>query len=315
MSQHKLLFISPLRATFKKRNGRKLLAILAFTAIGVTVACEDGFDEPYSSSEGAQQRQEEVKGRFGVIERDTIKNWSALWHMAETGSIQFCIINKAYHAEEDEDAMISRLKDKLEYAVDAWTSLLKKDPPDGSFPSWKRSSIAVRFGCSGDYYDITISYSGSSVGINTRSARMNIHYKQISEKPVAHEFGHMMGLADTYKEGHEEQPDSMMKSLVWSDDDKFAIWALWKFLKTGVMSCGPGYIENSHGQCIPGSDPEEEPGSACTPLHEQCKTNDDCCTGLECKVRAVGEPPICSAKPKTTKTRIDDDHGGAAGRR
>jgi len=61
-------------------------------------------------------------------------------------------------------------------------------------------------------------------------------------------------------------------------------------------------------------DPDEKEEPTCTPLHETCKSNDDCCTGLECKVRTIGQAPICSAKGKPKRTRISDDHGGAGGR-
>lgn len=61
-------------------------------------------------------------------------------------------------------------------------------------------------------------------------------------------------------------------------------------------------------------DPNDDAVSVCTPLHQTCKTTNDCCKGLECKVRVFGQPPICSATSKPTRTRITDGHGGAGGR-
>ena len=257
MSQNRFMFISP-----NSETARKLLAILAFSVSGLVLACEDVPGDLDSLLTDSPAGEEETEARFGFFPKKSIKNWSALWHMSQKGSIEFCIINKAWHADEDEEEMITKLRHNLEYAVDAWIRLLRKDPPDGSFPAWRRPSIDVRFGCSGDHYNVTLgSGGGSRASIWTAGASILIHYKQNNETVVAHEFGHIMGLQDTYPEDwYRDQPDSMMKNRKWSDDDKFAIWALWKYIKTGEISCGPGYYEEEPGKCIPKSDDEDDSG-------------------------------------------------------
>ena len=44
-----------------------------------------------SSCIGVNDEREEHDEKFGIIDDRGIKNWSALWHMSQYGSIEFCL--------------------------------------------------------------------------------------------------------------------------------------------------------------------------------------------------------------------------------
>lgn len=70
MPQHKLLFISPLWATFKKANGRKLLAVVAFSAMGLSLACEVDMleDQDFSGESSAGEPMAATNRSYNTIE-------------------------------------------------------------------------------------------------------------------------------------------------------------------------------------------------------------------------------------------------------
>lgn len=64
---------------------------------------------------------------------------------------------------------------------------------------------------------------------------------------VRHEYGHMLGMGDTYTtEGVLEpvgQPTSIYNQMlpILTDDDRAGVRAAWRYARTGYLSCGPGY--------------------------------------------------------------------------
>ena len=94
MSQKKHL----LSSQEKKVTLPNLNAIVSFSALGLTFACEDALEDPDSRLEDSS----EPEFRFGFRAKESIKNWSALLHMSKMGSIEFCIENRAWHAEDDD---------------------------------------------------------------------------------------------------------------------------------------------------------------------------------------------------------------------
>jgi hypothetical protein len=55
-------------------------------------------------------------------------------------------------------------------------------------------------------------------------------------------------------------------------------------------------------------------GKTCGDVYEKC--NDDCCPGLQCKTRAIGQDPICSPVPRSVGRQslaASRGVGGAAG--
>jgi hypothetical protein len=178
---------------------------------------------------------------FGVIDRGAVKQWSALWHMSQNGSIAFCIRN----ARNQSDTQ--RVQGAARRAVNGWLQRLTGNRPDYSFPEWTRSSIQISFNCSSGAYTIALFTGRSNCEYDRKKVNLNYSF-QTNE--FTHEFGHSMGLADTYNyQGGiiQGQPSSMMQNIQWSSDDWYGIWALWKWLVTGTYSCGPGYVSADNG--------------------------------------------------------------------
>jgi hypothetical protein len=103
-------------------------------------------------------------------------------------------------------------------------------------------------------YTVTM-YDGGD-GANAGRKTMHLNYGA-KLGHVEHEFGHLMGLADTYDYTNgqimEGQPPSRMNSRYWSNDDTRAVWTLWHFLNNFDILCGPGYRrsdENNSGGSI-----------------------------------------------------------------
>lgn len=60
--------------------------------------------------------------------------------------------------------------------------------------------------------------------------------------------------------------------------------------------------------------PTSPPMQICLSTYETCSLTDStmesCCNGLECRVRSIGSPPVCSLEPRNERSRI----GGTTGR-
>ena len=62
----------------------------------------------------------------------------------------------------------------------------------------------------------------------------------------------------------------------------------------------------------------DSPLPTCLTVHQECESSENqCCTGLECRTRVIGIPKVCSAARTSAgrdKHRISSGRGGAAGR-
>lgn len=253
--------------------------ILFFTAILLTSCDQSEIDTGSELVDGSElDNSSELDERFGVIanKQMPIKNWSALLHMDQYGSIEFCIRNTRNTSEKqmvEQDAI---------RAVNEWLDLMKRGAPDSSYPAWRRSRVDVSFGCGNGSYTIAMFEGRSNCEYWNR--KINLGYGYESRKYVlTHEFGHSMGLADTYSYSGgtiKYQPDSMMQSAQrFTDDDYKGIWALWNYIKTGDMRCGPGYVQATKVNtaydelCKPGSsqDQNQDQGT-CTDTNSNCSS-------------------------------------------
>jgi hypothetical protein len=218
--------------------------------------------------------------KFGLIDENGAKNWSALWHMNQTGTIEFCIRNQRNQSDR------LSVQDAARYSVDSWVDLLSKNPPDSSYPSWKRARVTTTFGCSVSSYRIDLVNGRSNCPYSEK--RINLGY-DTPWQVLAHEFGHSMGLADTYSYTNNGgalpgQPDSMMQGATrFTDDDYHAIWSLWNFITTGRVRCGPGYTPSrdyngwGNAMCEPGRG--EDPQHC---QHGTCSSEGYCENGWRC---------------------------------
>ena len=65
---------------------------------------------------------------------------------------------------------------------------------------------------------------------------------------------------------------------------------------------------------VPTAPPISPPTPACLGVFVQCSTaGPPCCEGFDCRARAIGELPLCSAANTQTRTRITSNVGGAGG--
>ena len=219
---------------------------VALVCIGLAFAsCGDDSSPTLQSATSRQDR-------FGIIDRGQVRQWSALWHMSERGSISFCIRNARSSSETQ------TLRGYARYAVSSWISRMNQGPPDSSYPAWQRSSVDVSFGCTSGAWTIAMFNGRSNCEYDRK--RINLGYGT-GREVLTHEFGHAMGLADTYsyRGGNiAGQPVAMMQSGTFSQDDYYGLWALWRFLVTGNFQCGPGYVRAYNGNyqwdlmCKPG---------------------------------------------------------------
>jgi len=201
------------------------------------------------------------------MSRSEIRAVSPLMTIDRVGRINVCI--EVYgNAPADFETDI---REAVQYAADSWNDMLNQpSPPNGdgvTFPPWNRRYVTIEFTCQGWglYYvygdmnnDRAFAYpSQRSVTLDASCAWSQYRLWNV----MAHEYGHLMGLADTYTEAAAGldvygQPSAMMQNADgFTDDDRAGIWNLWRFLVYGGNPCGPGYVEqatNSWGTyCLP----------------------------------------------------------------
>ena len=49
-------------------------------------------------------------------------------------------------------------------------------------------------------------------------------------------------------------------------------------------------------------------------LYASCETDNDCLSGLECRVRTFGAQGVCSTKASSSRSKMSEGRGGAASR-
>jgi len=298
---------------------RSLFTVLA---VSMSLSCAAEMPEVDTQSESSVDGGVE---KFGVItgSQADLRRWSALWQMAQTGAIEFCVQGAQSTSERQ------AIEAKCAPAVNGWLALLNQGPPDSSFPAWTRRSVNVTFGCSAASYKIKL-FTGRSNN-NVWGKQINLD-RTPQPNELTHEFGHSLGLADTYNYsaagGLAGQPASMMQNAVrFTSDDKAAVWAMWSYLSTGQVRCGPGYVESSvtnagfpDAMCRPSgtSNPTCENRCSDHGYHEgECRGNWRCtsgclkqvasCSGSTCtdkntNCKAWASRGECSANPGYMRT-------------
>mmetsp|Transcript_87292 Transcript_87292/g.130990 ORF Transcript_87292/g.130990 Transcript_87292/m.130990 type:complete len:259 (-) Transcript_87292:140-916(-) len=78
----------------------------------------------------------------------------------------------------------------------------------------------------------------------------------------------------------------------------------------GEFCCNPPSLGAQTAQTDP-----PEPENQCLELAEDCENGGQCCPGMQCRVRGIGIPKICSRIPRSTRASVArNGAGGAAGR-
>lgn len=100
---------------------------------------------------------------------------------------------------------------------------------------------------------------------------------------------------------------------------------LYKAMSKGVLSSNlcPQVVANAGPVCcnlesinIGGSPSPQQKPQRCAGPTQVCKTNNDCCKGLVCKMKMIGRPRSCSSSRGRPRQSIAGGSvGGAAGRR
>lgn len=198
--------------------------------------------------------------KFGVMTesympRSLLRSISPLVRLDAAGSIDVCVmLAGAAAAPSDYEARIRR---SVEAAASDWNELLNQPPPfndEGTgFPPWVRETVTVNFTCSGDrlYYVYgDTSNPRAYADVVNRTVRLDTSCTWDDGRlraVMTHEYGHLLGLSDTYVEPEigldvYGQPPSVMQSATgFTADDQAGVWNLWRYLEQGGDPCGPGY--------------------------------------------------------------------------
>ena len=208
-----------------------------------------------------------------------IKNKSILLLLEKSRALTVC-----YAGEKDKKA----LQTIVASAVQSWIGLLNQPAPKSQgYPAWSipASAISVRFAC--DKPDVTVVLEQQVRAYATLEPKREVHLdsKDLEYRVIAHEFGHLMGLGDTYSENGKfapiMQPPSIMQNAAsFSEDDRAGIWNIWRYLKSGGSPCGPGYREgqtsiagSGETYCVPeGTSTCDKPCLSYNLVDGQCDT-------------------------------------------
>jgi hypothetical protein len=238
--------------------------LTAFAAVG-TGGC-DGL--------GAT-RGEDSELRYGTFTpgRETLRQWSAFTTIAERYGCQLPVILYAASGAivTPEQARFTRAA--ITKAVVAWTSALEDND---YWPCKQRVTVnhlmdagQLGMGTVQVYIDAAVSRSYAVVGANPQiylSPQYTNAYDPYAERVILHEFGHMMGLADTYTEpGYQQpigQPAGIMNQLyevAWlTPDDYSGAEALYDFINGRGQFCEDDYAiggayenKNAVAFCVP----------------------------------------------------------------
>lgn len=202
---------------------------------------------------------------------------SVLRTISATAGLEICV---AYQDRSPDSQLQAEVRNAAIQAVQGWNGLLV----GMNNPQWNVSYPNIRFVFDG--YGTCSNYAGSVVKINiwqqesiwTQKFGTQRSHARPSERTfnisptslnvlayvVTHEYGHLIGMGDTYQiDGQLEphnQPPSMMQvhNHPFVQDDITGVRAIWRFIKTGTFSCGEGYRTGSAGAntfnyafCIP----------------------------------------------------------------
>jgi hypothetical protein len=188
--------------------------------------------------------------------------------IAKTSALNACIV---YQGNVKPTSFQIRAKENsLAVAVIKWNAALKR-----ANVGWKIDAVALKTlsgigQCPAANYDMTILVWTDSATWNRDHAKGQRSYADVNRGEIhldpeafdglpsgdlrqwviVHEYGHLLGLGDTYTEKGESQPQESHPPSVYrgeggtwdpSPDDIAGIGAVWKYIETGSFSCPQGY--------------------------------------------------------------------------
>ncbi len=187
----------------------------------------------------------------------------------KNGKIPVCLALIGFPAEERNDAE-TRFKDMLSRAANSWNSLLKGHPDwplrrdielvftvqetecptsQSGFSAriWRNSGDFRRDYCSRPGYVCTSGASAITRFLNIGPENRGNPSDIYNYFTIVHEYGHLLGLGDTYRnkglsDWDVDQPPSVMNGQnfppeVFTTDDRWGVWATLNALKSGRRDC------------------------------------------------------------------------------
>lgn len=185
---------------------------------------------------------------------------SVLKTISSTAGIEICI---SFRDQVASSQLQTEARNAVSRAVIGWNGLLNgmTNPvwnisyPKTSFVS-VGSGTCTQFSASVVKFNIWQQESRWTAQFPTQRSHARPWERTVNISPnslnainyvVTHEYGHLLGLGDTYTisgqlEPHD-QPVSMMQihNNPFTADDVAGVRAVWRFIKTGGFSCGSGY--------------------------------------------------------------------------
>jgi uncharacterized protein YraI len=238
------------------------LALGAVVVLGT--GCASGADDPKAE-----------EANFAVLPVSTLTSILPAIEEAE-GEPEVCIGLLGYANDAERQAAFEKLTSQITTTANAWNDLLAGNPlwrlkarvkpfyfqqttqctevnfAGFSVNLWKTADQFKQEFC----FDRPESQCASAARSRARMFFLGPWNRDHEEDPldgftVLHEYGHLLGLGDTYKtpgvnDFVGEQPPSIMngKSFFLTDDDKLGLWATLRAVKTGFRSC-EGFAESA----------------------------------------------------------------------
>lgn len=248
-------------------------ACIAVITLGTVLSSSCGIREVESKTQYALNRGDPAKGSLSALK---IINSTG-------GKVRLCF---TLPDSRDPAALAGEWTPIFTTAMNTWVKELQ------GVEGWTVTSVTVNASSegfvAGCHFDIRIfetpegwkremgdsaaSMASSSIEVMTMHIGPAFHHERKSERlpMVIHEFGHLIGIGDTYTiPGANEpanQPPAIMnryQDVSWAElqpDDKAAIRAVWKHVRSSVLACDGAYVPGGHGKnrwnylfCVPTS--------------------------------------------------------------
>ncbi|SMF34817.1 hypothetical protein SAMN06296036_110165 [Pseudobacteriovorax antillogorgiicola] len=202
--------------------------------------------------------------KFGVF--SNASEYSLLPMIEKSGKIDFCV---SFQGEDPSLELKEKVRIAAENAVFQWNGQLvgMRNPiwphiqieskvifkVDDCDQFENRSVVKINLWKSEEVWISTFSDTKRSHA-RLREGTINLHPRYWTENQfkleyvVLHEYAHLLGIGDTYHIAGRNTPDYQPASAMRTSgnpitsDDRGAIRALWKYLRTGQFSCGDEFI-------------------------------------------------------------------------